>query len=329
MKQLTIISAFILMLGLGACLKDQSLTLDTDQSNNVTEFANTGTPASLPTGGAAVRFGIDLGSLKAGDTTSFNINVAYAGADMAPQDISVTIDADPALLAKYNEVHVADEANYVEPLAGLITTTFPLTITIPKGKQYGQAKVKIKLPSNYDFNASYGLPLKISKTAAGEVSGNFGTAIYALNVRNIFDGRFDVTGTFVDLTNAAFKGSYPKTIDLVTTGAFGNAYYDKDLNGGTYGYSFDADGSGSYFGNFGPIFNFDNAGNVVSVTNKYGDANSNSQKRDAKLDPAGVNKLIFDDKGVPKEMNVSYFMMQGGAIRLKITEKFVYSEPRP
>lgn len=331
MKKITIFGVFILLLSMGltSCLKDESLTLDTNKSNNVTEFANTGTPATLPSSGAAVRFAIDLGSLKSGDTASFNINVDYAGHDMAPQDIKVTIDIDESLLSTYNDAHTADEANYEMPVSGLIQSTFPLTITIPKGKQYGQAVVKVKLPANYDFNASYALPLKISSTSVGEVSGNFGEALYSLNVRNIFDGRFTVTGTFVDLTNASFHDVYPKTIDLVTTGAFTNAYWDKDLNGGTFGYRFDADGSGSYFGNFDPVFKFDNDGNVVGVSNYYGDANSNSSHRDAQLDPDGVNKLTFDENGVPKELNVSYFMLQSGAIRLKITEKFVYQEPRP
>jgi len=331
MKKITIFSVFILLLsfGLTSCLKDESLTLDTSKSNNVTEFANTGTPANLPSGKAAVRFGIDLGSLKSGDTTSFNINVDYAGHDMAPQDISVIVDIDQSLLSAYNEEHAVDEANYEMPLTGLIQSTFPITLTIPKGQQYAQAKVNVKLPSDYDFNAAYALPLKISSTSVGEISGNFGTAIYSLNVRNIFDGRFTVTGTMVDLTNATFLPSYPKTIDLVTTGAFTNAYWDKDLNGGTYGYAFDAAGSGSYFGNFDPIFKFDADGNVVSIANYYGNASSNSSGRDAGLDPSGVNKLTFDEDGVPKELNVSYFMYQGGSVRLKVTEKFVYQEPRP
>jgi len=331
MKKITMFSVFILLLtlGLSSCLKDESLTLDTSKSNSVTEFANTGTPADLPSDGAAVRYAIDLGSLKAGDTTSFNINVDYAGANMAPSDIKVVVDVDQSLLATFNSAHAADEANYEMALTGLIQSTFPITLTIPKGQQFAQAKVNVKLPSDYDFNAAYALPLKISSTSTGEISGNFGTAIYSLNVRNIYDGRFTVTGTMVDLTNATFLASYPKTIDLVTTGAFTNAYWDKDLNGGYYGYKFNAAGSGSYFGNFDPVFKFDADGTVVSVANYYGDASSNSSGRDAGLDPSGVNKLTFDEDGVPKELNVSYYMYQGGAIRLKVTEKFVYQEPRP
>jgi hypothetical protein len=327
-NKLIIGSLFIFSLILSSCLKDSSLTLDPDLSNSVTEFANTGSPATLPNNGAAVRYSIDLGSLKVGDTTSFNINVDYAGAKTAPNDIQVTIDVDPTLLSTYNTAHEADGADYVMPPSSVITKSFPITVTIPKGKQFGQGKVSVELTGDYDFNASYALPLKISSTSVGKISGNFGSALYSLNVRNVFDGEFKVTGTMVDLTNASFVGSYPKEIGLVTTGAKSNAYWDPNLNGGFFGYKFNAAGSGSYFGNFDPIFNFDDAGNVVSVSNYYGDATQNSQKRDAALDPTGVNKMTFDSNGKPKEMEVSYFMLQGGSVRLKITEKFVYIGPR-
>ncbi len=77
-----------------SCLKDDSLTLDTGLSDNVTEFGNTGSIATNPSGAAAPRFAIDLGSLQTGDTASFKVNVNYAGDEMAPQDITVTVDID-------------------------------------------------------------------------------------------------------------------------------------------------------------------------------------------------------------------------------------------
>jgi len=324
-KILTAASLFILFgIFLSSCLKDQSLTMDKNLSNSVTEFANTGTPATLPVNGAPVRFAIDLGSLKVGDTTSFNVNVDYAGADMAPNDIQVVVDLDASLLATYNTAHKADGADYSMPPANLLRGKFPITITIPKGKQYAQAKIPVQLTADYDFNADYALPLKITSTSTGITSGNFSTALYSLNVRNIYDGEFNVTGTFVDVTTATFHDAYPKEIGLATLGAKSNGYWDPNLNGGMFGYAFKNGTSGSYFGNFAPVFNFDDAGNVVSVSNYYGNATQNSSKRDAQLDPSGINKMTFDSNGKPKQLDVSYFMLQAGSIRLKITETFVY-----
>ncbi len=330
MKRLLKISGSLLLLSslfLTSCLKDDSLTLNTDLSDNVTEFGNTGSVATAPSAGAAPRFAIDLGSLKTGDTASFKVNVNYAGDEMAPQDISVAVDIDESLLATYNDAHSVDDANYVAPPTSLFKTSFPITLVIPKGQQMAQTTIEVQLTSDYDFNAAYALPLKIASTSVGEVSGNFGTALYSLNVRNIYDGRYHVTGTFVDVTSPLFTASYPKTIDLVTTGATANAYYDPNLNSGTYGYSFSNNGAGSYFGNFGPVFHFDGEGNVTSVSNYSGYA-GNSQARDAQIDPSGVNKISFNADGTPKEINVSYYLMQGGSVKAKITEKFEYIEPR-
>ncbi len=331
MKKILITGSMVVAFSmfLSSCLKDHSLTLDTSLSNSVTEFANNGAPASLPSNGAAPRFSIDLGALKVGDTTAFNVNVDYAGANMAPQDIKVVVEQDASLLATYNNEHSADGANYVAPPSDMFpANTFPLTITIPKGKQLGQIKIPVKLPADYDFNASYALPLKISSTSTGVISGNFGSALYGLTVRNIYDGEFTVTGTMVDLTNATFHAKYPKTIDLVTLGATSNGYWDINLNGGMFGYLFDANGSGSYFGNFAPIFHFDASGTITSISNYYGNATQNSSHRDAQLDPSGVNKMTFDTNGKPSKVDVSYFMLQSGAIRLKITEHYEYKGSR-
>jgi hypothetical protein len=331
MKKLLKITA-ILFLALStiltSCLKDSSLTLDTSQTNNVTEFANTGSIATLPSGSASPRYSIDLGSLKVGDTTSFKVNVDYAGAEMAPQDITVTIDIDTSLLGIYNTEHSADAAAYTPPPSSLFKASFPITITIAKGQQFGQAVIPVQLSADYDFNAAYALPLKITSTSVGIISGNFGSALYSLNVRNIYDGRFSVEGTFVDLTNPAFTSDYPKTVDLVTTGATSNGYFDPNLNGGIFGYAFLNDGAGTYYGSFAPVFNFDAAGNVISVVNYYGQPSSND--RSAQLDPDGVNKMTFNSDGTPKELEVSYFLLQpGSSVRSQFTEKFVYEGPRP
>jgi len=290
MKKVIIFSVMALSIAMGftSCLKDESLTLDTSKSNNVTEFGNTGTPATLPTDGAAVRFAIDLGSLVAGDTTSFNINVDYAGAKMAPEDIQVTVDIDESLLPTYNSAHEADDANVLMPIEGLIKSSFPQTITIPKGQQFGQAKVKIELPSDFDFNVMYGLPLKITKTSVGEVSGNFGTAIYSFVVRNLYDGiyKYSMDGWF----SSTFTED---NAELVTTGATtvqGNLFY--------------------YYSNT-ITYNIDPATNVVSVKAVSGGYAIVNYPDESKYDPA------------TKSMHVVYDILGG-----HIVEDFEYVGPR-
>lgn len=200
-----------------SCLKDDSLTLNTSLSNSVTEFANTGSIATNPSNGAAPRFAIDLGTLAVGDQTTFNVNVDYAGAKTAPNDITVTIDIDPTILTTYNTEHAVDGANYTTLPDGILQTQFPLTITIPKGQSFGQAQVALQLTSAFDFGATYGIPLKITSTSVGDISGNFGTAIYSLVVRNGYDGVYFASGVMV---HPSYGGNYSdKEEDMVTTGA--------------------------------------------------------------------------------------------------------------
>jgi len=39
----------------------------------------------------------------------------------------------------------------------IFKTTFPVTIAIPKGKQFGQARIVVQLTTDYDFTASNAL----------------------------------------------------------------------------------------------------------------------------------------------------------------------------
>jgi hypothetical protein len=200
-----------------SCLKDESITLDTSLSNSVTEFANTGSIVTNPSNGAPPRFIADLGTLAVGDEVTFNVNVDYAGAKTASQDITVTVDIDESLLTTYNTEHSVDGANYIMAPDGVIESQFPMTITIPKGEVYGQAQVKIKLTSDYDFGVTYAVPLKITSTSVGDISGNFGTALYSLNVRNAYDGVYYASG---HMTHPSYGGDYEdKEEDMVTIGA--------------------------------------------------------------------------------------------------------------
>ncbi len=274
--------------GFTSCLKKDMMNIDPSKSNDVIEFANTEDNKATASS-QYPRFNIDLGVLEAGDTANFNINVNYAGADVAPEDITLNLVLDENALSNYND---QDGTEYETPPTSVYK--FPASVIIKKGTRSAQIKATITISPDFDFNVNYALPIKIASVSSGTISGNFGTAIYSFAARNQYDGVYSVTGTFSDLTiGPAATATYPRDIELTTYGGNSVAYYDPNLNSGTYGYSFKNAGSGSYYGNFAPVFTFDESGKVTSVTNYYGQGN-NGSLRSCEIDPSGINKITFD-----------------------------------
>ncbi len=112
---------------------------------------------------------------------------------------------------------------------------------------------------------------------------------------------------------------YPFEVELKTTGPTSVGMYVPNLN---FAHLI---ATGSYYGNYGPIFNFDEATNkIISVTNKFGQP-SPGNARGAEIDPTGIN--TFDP--ATKTINAKYFMLQGGSVRTKFDDKLTYMGPRP
>ncbi|WP_157474153.1 DUF1735 domain-containing protein [Flavihumibacter petaseus] len=314
-----ILGVAVTALSLASCLKEDPY-FDPAKSNNIVEFANSGTPAldTFP------RFTADLGTLNPGESEEFNVLVSYSGPETsAPNDITVNLTIDPVTLELYND---AEGKNYEVPNTSVFEA--PTSIVIKKGENRATAKVIVHISPDFDYNANYALPLVITSVSDNTpISSNFGKAIFTFAARNKYDGVYNVTGTYSDnVIGSAATSSYPKTINLVTQGATGGGYFDPNLNGGIYGYSFKNAGSGSYYGNFAPIFYFDDAGNVSKVENYYGQG-TNPQLRSAELNPDGINKITFNG-AVPEKIEVSYWMVQGTNKRVAITETFTYTGAR-
>jgi hypothetical protein len=318
MKHIRFLPLLAVTLIFTSCLKDH-LALDPAQSNNVIEFANTGTNVS-PAGAIYARFSSDLGSLKSGDSASFNVNLSYSGASMAPADINVTLAIDTAALNAYNEDQGTD---YALPPASVYHISS--TSVIKKGTQTVQVKVTVVNNDVFDFNINYALPIKISAVSSGVISGNYGTAVYSFAVRNVYDGIYEMTGTMVDATSSALTGYYPVEVPLITYSGNSVALWDP-VYSDNYGHVIHSGTGNSVYGTFSPVFAFDAAGNVT-VTNYYG-ASAGANKRNAVLDPTGINKITYGGDGHVTYFEVSYFMTQNGAPRTHFVEKFTYVKSR-
>lgn len=327
MRYLSIKAIYFLFLlvGLSSCLKEREGNNHyPDEAGNIIEFANTGNNVASSTS-KYPRFAVDLGSIKQGESKTFNINVSYSGAENASQDITVNLALDQALLDQFN---TENGTEYEVPPAGIIE--IPSTVVIKAGTRKTTVEAKVTLTDQYDFDKNYGVALKITSASAGTISGNFGAAVYSFSVRNQYDGVYhmEALSPMTDVVAPSLTGYYPLDIQLITYSGNSVYYFDHTVLG-VEGHAIKSGTATSYYGSFSPVFFFDAAGNITSVTNYYGQL-SGGLKRSAVLDPTGVNKITFNADGSVKELEVKYIMTQGDAFspRTYFHEKMTYLGPR-
>lgn len=303
----------VAMLTLTSCLDEDPL-LDPDKVENVVEFYDIGLIAS-----PGSVYPLYVSSFTAADEVELKIIVSYSGAQENNQDIKVKFRVNADALEKYNE----SEGTDYEILPSELYSIDAMEVTIPKGQRQVEKTIKL-FTNNFDFSKNYAIPLTITESSFGIISGNFNTAIYSVGAKNRFDGIYEVTGEFVDLTRPAFFGVYPYKVELRTITGSSVGRWDSEFLGG-YGYIFNTGSGLSYYGNYTAVFAFDDSNNVTSVVNYFGQPASNT--RYAEIDPSGVNKYTsFSEDG--KTLEVSYFMYQNGEVRCTFKEKFVYVRER-
>jgi hypothetical protein len=246
-------------------------------------------------------------------------------------------DADTTMLKAYNAIN---ETEYV-PLGPSLYTLEPAmsggkyTFTFAPGEQAKTVKLTIPNAFNLDLGLKYAFIFKVSVTSGPGIwsTTSYDTLLTQILPKNRIDGIYTVTGTLVDAYSAGITGNYPMTVNLVTTGK-NQVRFEEPADapwGSVIFHSIQSGGAMSVYGAFGLVINFDDANNVVSVVNYYGQPAGNSRRAD--LDPSGVNK--YDP--VAKTVTLKYFMKQPsvcpdppytGNIRTKFDEVWTYTGPR-
>jgi len=216
-----------------------------------------------------------------------------------------------------------------ETIFPLDQIVIPTTVTIPKGER----SVPLTVSVNSDYCADDPQYVAVSISSVDKdgyiISGNFGYVALSLKIKNRYEGRYHVTsGTLVDVASGSLKhisAVYPEyNVQFQTVNSKKLLLYDEEDAG--YYYLIGNGSSISYYGSFCPIFEFDDNGNIVAVTNYYGQPAGNT--RSAELDPSGVNK--YDD--ATKSFTVSYWMNQSSVVttppyhRVSITETYTFVE---
>jgi len=178
-----IINLFVLLLiiaGISSCVEEDPF-FDPDDVENVIEFKSAG---NIQTNVTTAPYALFINSYpQLSPESDMDIVVSYSGADVASTDITVYIGVGTSeMLEAFNEVR---ETNYEIIPSSMYT--LPASVTIPQGQRTATYTVKVK-PNQFDLTKSYALPLTITSASSGIVSGNFGSAIFAVSAKNQWDG---------------------------------------------------------------------------------------------------------------------------------------------
>lgn len=251
------------------------------------------------------------------------IKVRYSAPKQKAGDIQVTLAIDNSLITAYN---TANGTNFLALPTNAYSLPNGLTFTLPGGNS-GEYNLPLTLnKNNLNLQNAYAIGLKIASVSQGVISAIEKDIIVTILVKNKFDGRYDIDGSFFDVTRPDFTPYYPLEWELVTTGPTQCVVRDYALFGTpTPAYVFLVGGASlSFYGSFGLIINFDASDNVASVVNYYGQPSGNG--RSANLDPSGVNKYV---SGV---VRLKYWMDQPAVVtphRSYFDETWTYTGPRP
>lgn len=287
-----------------------------------TDFASAGASVDLPLAAANAN-GVVAFSFDASVTsTKIPVYVNVASPKVLNKPVNVTLAIDTAYLRQYNNAN----GTAYEVLPDSVYTTTGFNLTVPAGQRLDSMVVTFNF-SKMNLSHPYVLPITIAKADLPIEQWNH--LILYVSVKNKYDGRYTVTGTFTDVTNSAFTPLYPFVVDLITSGADNVTVYNEDY--GINGYPFSTGSGVSYYGSFDPKFYFAPDGTITQVVNSYGQPAANS--RYATLDPTGINKFSSPNTGA--DMDVKYFMNQPSVvtsppyIRAMFSEHYKYLGPRP
>ena len=248
------------IIGLSSCLKDK-------------EFDNYSIQAVAPRGDEQkiisvattvkssdefIAYAVDASTK---DTTISIIPVVLNSADMASQDIHVTMVPDTAYLNAYNTVH---GTTYIMPTTKpAFTLVDGGVVTIKAGTNTGYVQVKVKTA---DFlGGSYAFAYKIGSVAESgyTISGNHKSSIAAILAKNQWDGLYTMKGYTLRAGDAVKTGNFaPVKMELQTSGSNSVAFGTLQVW---------ADGTGVGIGN--PVLSISST-NAVTITSTGGATNA-------------------------------------------------------
>lgn len=156
------------------------------------------------------------------DEITLDVLVNYAGADVAPADITVDLVVDPSIITVFN---AENDAEYNIIPSDWFNIPNNGQVTIKKGEKSAIIPVTVKL-GLFDLSTDYGLPIRIKSASSGTISGNFGAGMYSVSPKSILEGTFENTysGSLGSGTNTqSFSTVSPLIVSSNLIGVYSNS----------------------------------------------------------------------------------------------------------
>jgi len=162
------------------------------------------------------------------DTVIDLIPVNLASVDPAPQDLHVTLAANPQIIADYNAAHTDTTVTPSNPDPSGVVTHYQVAelytivnpggiVTIPKGSHTGYLQIKFK-PSDF-LGDTYAVGFTLNKIdeSGYTLSGNMNNGMVVINIKNQYDGVYSRKGYALRAGDADLTGPIgPDEISLTT-----------------------------------------------------------------------------------------------------------------
>jgi hypothetical protein len=244
---------------------------------------------------------ISLFSLRKDAPSSAELNAATA----------VKVKLNPTLVSDYNAANnesfelLPDSLYTLDP--SIVKNGQVYTMTLNPGDFAKDFGIRLN-GAKWNLSHKYALGFTIDDASGKAISTEKKDVLVLIAIKNKWDGVYSVTGTYSDVTNAAFVGIYPHEWELQTSSATQCIVVD-NVYLGFPGYVFETGAGLSYYGSFGLVVNFDPATDqITSVVNYYGQPAGNT--RSAALDPSGANRYDASTKTI----SIKYFMKQPSVV---------------
>lgn len=302
MKSIKILSlALVSCIVAVSCLKDKAY--DDGEIQSVRAGDNVIKPIEIKlTATDVTNFKVIAVDNSLGDTTINLVPINLATNAPAATDIHVTITVDEGVLQHNNDTTGREDSLLPTTIYSLINPV----VTIPKGSNTGYLQIKFT-PSAL-LEKSYALGLRITKVeeAGYTISGNAGTAVAALFIKNKYDGIYTVTGYHI-------RGGDPSLTGPI--GTIERALVTQSLNSVAWEGAVPWGGPSQLPGGYEPIITVDDETNKVTNITSANGASTMDETYDNHYDPATRTFYIK-------------WKYPSGAVR-SFTDTLVFKEKRP